>query len=520
MVLSGFIPPEARDRRPALEYVRFDVPAGVLGLHIAYRHDEGHTIDLGLVDPTIDAFPSRNGFRGWSGGARRSVYVGARSATPGYLAGAIVPGVWHIVLGLAALGANGCAYEIEIEFEVDGMPGAGEPGEVYRLSGDPGVAAGSGRRLAGDVRAGMRESETEPPGSGADRGARRRADGDRPGRWYRGDLQTHTFHSDAGGSLDELAAAAARRSLDFLAVTDHNTSSQNLLLESRAHPGFIPGEELTTYFGHANVWGLVDWVDFRAGGADDIDRLIEHVHERGGLFSVNHPKAIPNCIGCNWELAFPVGADCIEAWQGPWYFRNWESLTRYDRYLRSGNRATLVGGSDRHQPAGIDNDPPELRVGSPTTWVFAHGSDSQSLLEALRAGRVCVTESPDGPVIDLQFVGIDGETTGMGSVAGTRSGALVARIRGAARGDTLRLVGGDGVLASWAISKRDSQYSLEMETSTRFVRAEVVNPDTEGAISRFRAVLPTEMHAAAAPFLAEAAGHPVRRALSNPVYFA
>ena len=115
MILSGFVPPEARDRRPALEYVRFDVPADVLGLHVEYRYDEGHTIDLGLVDPTIEAFPSCNGFRGWSGGARRSVYVGTQSATPGYLTGEIVSGAWHVVLGLASLGPNGCAYEIEIE---------------------------------------------------------------------------------------------------------------------------------------------------------------------------------------------------------------------------------------------------------------------------------------------------------------------------------------------------------------------------------------------------------------------
>src|SRR5262249_59801831 len=99
-----------------------------------------------------------------------------------------------------------------------------------------------------------------PPGPGPPaRRARppRRVLRARPGRrWLAGDLHTHTVHSDGALTVSELAALAAGRGLEFLAVTDHNTVSHHaeLAAASRRYGiTLLPGQEATTDGGHAGA---------------------------------------------------------------------------------------------------------------------------------------------------------------------------------------------------------------------------------------------------------------------------
>ena len=80
--------------------------------------------------------------------------------------------------------------------------------------------------------------------------------------------------------------------LNFVALTDHNTISQNLHVEEYESSDFllIPAEEVTTYYGHANVWGNRKWIDFRRRSMEDFQELIDEVHSQGLLFSINHPE--------------------------------------------------------------------------------------------------------------------------------------------------------------------------------------------------------------------------------------
>src|SRR5207244_8447384 len=93
-------------------------------------------------------------------------------------------------------------------------------------------------------------------------------------------------------TVPELAALAARRGLDFLAVTDHNTVSHHaeLAAASRRY-GIIllPGQEVTTDGGHAGALGDVGWIDFR----EEPDAWLDATEAAGGLLSVNHPFAGP-----------------------------------------------------------------------------------------------------------------------------------------------------------------------------------------------------------------------------------
>ena len=137
--------------------------------------------------------------------------------------------------------------------------------------------------------------------------------------WYRGDLHMHTGHSDGtcpsqtGRSVPcpvfVTAEAAVRRGLDFIAVTDHNTISQyDALRELQPYYDkllFIPGREITTFQGHANVFGITRFVDYRIGtpGAPDMNTIARDVHQLGGLISINHPSAPSGeiCLGCGWH---------------------------------------------------------------------------------------------------------------------------------------------------------------------------------------------------------------------------
>lgn len=106
-------------------YLPVEVPSGVSALKVELAYEPGGgggaALDLGCFGP--------DGFRGWSGGARRSFVISAKAATPGYLAGELEPGTWLVVLGLHRIPATGVRYEVTAEVSSAALPtGAGLTG--------------------------------------------------------------------------------------------------------------------------------------------------------------------------------------------------------------------------------------------------------------------------------------------------------------------------------------------------------------------------------------------------------
>jgi predicted metal-dependent phosphoesterase TrpH len=338
----------------------FEVPDGTKRITVDFSYDrsERTTVDLGLLDPL--------GFRGWSGGNKNRFVITQNYATPSYNAGPIVAGDWHVLLGVPNIREGQVAgFSVEITLEC-------------RLSPDVQVAAG-------------------------DRGV----------DWDVGDLHAHTAHSD--GSCDSLLGesvpcpvylsleAAAREKLDFISITEHNSTSQiamNLELQSYFDSVLlVPGREVTTFYGHANVFGTTEFIDFRlqAGSTKNADYLHSQVEELGALMSINHPGSASgeDCMGCGWVLDDTdyakvrameiVNVGYVDMPRGKAHIDFWEQR------LNEGHKITGIAGSDNHRATRPRTHP--SAIGNPRTWIFANNLSVSSLVEGIRSGKVYVDAS-------------------------------------------------------------------------------------------------------------------------------
>ncbi len=334
-------------------------------------------------------------------------------------------------------------------------------------------------------------------------------------RWYKGDLHCHTHHSDGKQAVAEMAAAAHAQGLDFLAITDHNTISHWDEIAAQISPPviLIPGQEVTTYKGHANVWGAKSWMDFRLDSAEMMAQVAQAAHGQGALFSINHPKE----GGPPWLYGEDIPADCVEVWQAPWFVSNYQSLAWWDSLLRKGRRLVAVGGSDLHTLPRPDRPAP-YPLGTPTTWVYAAAPTATAILDGIRAGHVFISASPAGPELYLTA----GAAMQGDAVALTPTSALFsaspfrlsqrerestitplspgARVRAlAARGKLLRLVSNRGVEATLPITSDAFACSPTLPAAgLQYVRAEIIRPPE----------LPLRQEPAAL----------IVEALSNPIY--
>ena len=460
------ITPADKARTPFLE-VPFQLPSDVTRLDVGFEYAKAEdcALDIGILDSRATDYPTRCGFRGWSGSARNEFFVATDAATPGYYAGPMPPGSWKLLLGM------------------------------YRVP-DSGVAV----RLTLKADASPREAFATPRPAAPRR--------DHPG-WYRGDLHCHTHHSDARGAPELLAESARLARLDFLAVTDHNTTSQWEYFGPRSSEDlvFVPGMEVTTYRGHANVFGLNEWIDFRLGNSIDLDALVREVRRQGAILSINHDKEpLP------WDYDYP-DMDCMEVFHGHWLTGNDSVLARYDRFLADGRRISLVGGSDYHQPAEQERPGP-VGLGKPTTVLWLPCLDASTVVEALRTGHGYVTESPTGPHLAFTANGLP-----MGStVTGGDDIILEVEVTGAS-GDRLVWVSEEGPVSEMLIPGDAWTQTLRLPMPSRFLRAEIL-----ADASRARATKDLMDWCAERTDIPRAqqsltTAPPIRRTLSNPVYF-
>lgn len=415
VTLSGIV--SLRDKGTYQEHV-FDVPAGTTRIDFAFTHtdkDAGAQLEVGVFDPQR--------FRGTSRFSKTAFHIAEGDAAPSYHHGRLPPGRWTVSLGVPALGAAS-----RVEWQV-----------TARFSSEAGT------------RASVASSASSL-------------------RWFVGDFHAHTLHSDGFGCVDadvsaatrgchtwEIVEAARTRKLDFVAITDHNTTSHHVEMAALQYtlPDLllVRGQELTTFHGHANVYGTSAFIDFRLGfKGRTVTDVMDDVTAAGGMLSVNHPgrETGDRCTGCGWDApATPWSRiEVMELVNGTNVEGPTAGLAFWQARLNEGHRLTAIGGSDDHAVRSA-----RTRLATPTTVVAATGLSESELLEGVRSGRVYIrTRGPEGPSIDISATasGHSGESAAMGGtlrVIGATDASLRIETTGAA-GQHVEVVKNGEVIAT------------------------------------------------------------------------
>lgn len=347
-------------------YIRapFEVPHNVKRISVAIEYtgkSERTVVDVGLIDQA-------QGLVGWSGGNKKLFTVSEHDATPSYSPRVIEPGTWFLLFGIPNIRSDSTAViKAEIYFSQSADP-SDEP-EIFKTV------------LRGNA------------------------------AWYKGDLHTHSGHSDGSCAsvrdrqmvpcpVFKIVDRARGRKLDFVAITDHNTGSQaNSIRELQPYYDdilLLSGRELTSFYGHANVIGVTQNIDFQARSAhqgwnEQLSSISQHA-----FVSINHPIRPGGefCMGCAWLGGFPnPQINGVEIANGDDMGTHYSGLLFWERLLESGEKLTAVAGSDNHNP---DKDWSSWNaLGRPFNWIYADRLSQVEIIDSLQKGKVVLDFSKD-----------------------------------------------------------------------------------------------------------------------------
>jgi hypothetical protein len=284
-------------------------------------------------------------------------------------------------------------------------------------------------------------------------------------------IHMHTRYSDGSGTHREIANAALQSGLDAVIVTDHNVFVEGV--EGYYEDGhdrvlMLVGEEIHNQTrqpqkSHLLVFGAGRELSYLAW---DLKKLIERIHENGGVAFVAHPNdpaaKLINEPALTWEDWDAAGLDGLEIWNGLSEFKSRisslghmlyyaykpskiakgpfpETLRIWDDFLATGRHLAAIGGSDAHA-LKVQYGPikrtifpysyhfrminTHLILDEPLNGDINH--DRALILTALKAGKSFIAN--DSPESGCGFIfsakGIDGQA-GMGETISGKSGVTL-----------------------------------------------------------------------------------------------
>ncbi len=416
----------------------FTLPPGATHLRIGFRYGPEkvagqhgrNLLSLSLFDP--------NGSRGAGHNrADNSIALSAVEATPGFTIGELPAGEWALVIDThMVLPGGDITYHLTIDADAEPLTG-----DAPRYAKNADLPRGKG--------------------------------------WYRGDLHSHTIHSDGSWDVPDLVAAARSYGLDFMTLTDHNTVSPLPQVDSLATPDLLTmgGLELTTYYGHALTLGVRHWVDWRVDPHDGTHRTMRDiaatVEAGGGLFVIAHPMSPgdPDCTGCDWRYQemWPGTARAVEVWNGFWSPYNEDGLALWYRWLNQGYRLVATAGTDAHGPT-----PLIPRVGF--NVVYAESLSETAILAAIRRGHSYL--AADGHRLILTAQTLDGETGMMGDTLHGSQAEVTADWGTPESGSQIRLIVDGAAFETFATDEAGSKSWRLPISSARWCVAELRDRDS------------------------------------------
>ena len=220
-----------------------------------------------------------------------------------------------------------------------------------------------------------------------------------PGRFYRGNLHTHSTRSDGGLSPAEVVASYRDRGYDFLALTDHFLASYGFpLVDTRefrdARFTTLLGAELHAPQTHlGDLWHILAVglpLDFSPPGEGETGVTLSARANRAGAFvGIAHPSwysiSIDDALSLETAHAVEIyneTAVTLNDRADSWYVS--------DQLALRGRRLFAYAADDAHFVGRPDD-------GRAWVQVRAERLDPDNLLAALKAGHFY---SSQGPVLD------------------------------------------------------------------------------------------------------------------------
>lgn len=387
-------------------------------------------LDVGLYGP--------DGFRGYGGGNREPVVTGVHAASRSYLTGPLTPGTWTVKLGKPAFDGHP-HYRVRIDLRTS--PTLAEQPERSRY-----------------LPAAPLESSS---------------------RWYQGDLHVHTAESgDSHASPADTLAYAKSRHLDFIELSEHNTTSQDDFLNGlqAQNPKLLlmPGMEYTTYKGHVNAIGATHVVPPFAGSEVNPFPMAAEAFKSGPervLLSLNHPS-FDFSPEVAWSDALPPpgpsgkGVDGVEIANGndqrlAGAFDG-SALAFYEKLCAQGYHPAMLGGSDDHAAGQRGATLLGSSVGSPTTLIHADNLSVAALEDGIAANRTVVKlHGPADPMLAFKS-----EAAPAGDTVTAPGTTFSARITGG-KGAELVLVKNGERIERKAIPRDDFSFQRTVDAPSR-----------------------------------------------------
>jgi len=209
---------------------------------------------------------------------------------------------------------------------------------------------------------------------------------DLPGKWFKGNLHTHTTQSDGKLTPAENMQWHAEHGYDFVGITDHNRVTNPLEFLSEPPLLAIPSVEISARRGAVDYHVISLGVNAMpiAAGCDPQD-AIDAVNAAGGLCFIAHPYWHDHTLDDLLSLHGHIGIEIFNT--GCWLEINkGHSLVHWDGVLRRGQRTLGLATDDSHFRY------PDHGRG----WVVvrAQNLDAPSILNALRQGHFYSTMGP------------------------------------------------------------------------------------------------------------------------------
>ena len=226
---------------------------------------------------------------------------------------------------------------------------------------------------------------------------------DKPGRFYRGNLHTHSTASDGALSGRAVCASYRRRGYDFISLTDHFREVYGYPVSDTTP---FRTDRFTTLLGaelHAPETSLGDdWhilavglpLDFEPTGSRETGaQLAARARDAGAYVAAAHPAWYDLTDS---DIQSLTAASAIEIFNTTCQEANGkgDSVGYLDRLLSQGHFYHAIATDDAHFQAGRPD------VGR--NWVMVRSShlEPAALLEALTAGSFYASQGPE--ILDIE----------------------------------------------------------------------------------------------------------------------